>query len=173
MSRSTWACELKYLRGLYAFLPKCHAPRERVSWNWLFCYLYSCRKRHAPRERVSWNISPKNCTHISRVTLHVSVWVEIEINLAHTRLPQVTLHVSVWVEILVFFLSLLYSLSRSTWACELKSSFLRVDIVMKSVTLHVSVWVEIIVFFIVFFPLLSRSTWACELKYKDLVKVLY
>ena len=33
MSRSTWACELKYTLMLKCFLWAGHAPRERVSWN--------------------------------------------------------------------------------------------------------------------------------------------
>ena len=55
MSRSTWACELKWFPALSSRKDICHAPRERVSWN---CYTYTCvffEKRHAPRERVSWN----------------------------------------------------------------------------------------------------------------------
>ena len=32
-SRSTWACELKYLKCKNKIPVVCHAPRERVSWN--------------------------------------------------------------------------------------------------------------------------------------------
>ena len=56
-SRSTWACELKF------FSPD-NTPKEQ---------------RHAPRERVSWNI--RVITYegsIYGVTLHVSVWVEMQ-----------------------------------------------------------------------------------------------
>ena len=97
-SRSTWACELKSPRTAS---PRCaagHAPRERVSWN------NSCRserlvhRSHAPRERVSWNI-----------LCHASFFSHV-----------VTLHVSVWVEIIVTEFFGVVSLSRSTWACELK-----------------------------------------------------
>ena len=53
---------------------------------------------HAPRERVSWNkIQDVRCKAL-RVTLHVSVWVEIE-KFGHASRAH-------W--------------SRSTWACELK-----------------------------------------------------
>ena len=76
-SRSTWACELKYARCTVWNPWRCHAPRERVSWNlkldptnveytasrstWA-CEL-KCQPAaaaaaaacHAPRERVSWN----------------------------------------------------------------------------------------------------------------------
>ena len=98
MSRSTWACELKLLlqRNFYGL--HCHAPRERVSWNfmpvpnfsistsrstwacelkWKFEKIVEDITCHAPRERVSWN--QQMC------------------------------------QVVVFFVS-----SRSTWACELK-----------------------------------------------------
>ena len=77
-SRSTWACELKFLQGCSAGNSSCHAPRERVSWNdtigiarfqvfvtlhvsvWVEiggCFLDAHKRlRHAPRERVSWNL---------------------------------------------------------------------------------------------------------------------
>ena len=55
LSRSTWACELKYHQWVYK-----HS-----------------RKRHAPRERVSWNIHISSQFTPRLVTLHVSVWVEI------------------------------------------------------------------------------------------------
>ena len=55
LSRSTWACELKFKR-IVATLQ-----------------LFS----HAPRERVSWNIRIKLFKILKIVTLHVSVWVEM------------------------------------------------------------------------------------------------
>ena len=143
MSRSTWACELKYYYANLGFIDLCHAPRERVSWN---PYYF----------RVEIG---------DRVTLHVSVWVEIYIHLIVTLLLAVTLHVSVWVEILASKAISHFSMSRSTWACELKLNiyFLtnlwpghapreRVswnlfpfNVALKnSVTLHVSVWVEML-----------------------------
>ena len=55
MSRSTWACELKFCIAYMTADPRCHAPRERVSWNCSHIVkIYVCF-RHAPRERVSWN----------------------------------------------------------------------------------------------------------------------
>ena len=76
---------------------------------------------HAPRERVSWNVIPPVTDVATCVTLHVSVWVEIDyvyknISMAMRHAPRervswnvtasscnidfwVTLHVSVWVEI--------------------------------------------------------------------------
>ena len=77
---------------------------------------------HAPRERVSWNAD--NFYNINRffVTLHVSVWVEIVFQQEDSQC----------------------NLSRSTWACELKSHGIRDSTHDCRVTLHVSVWVEMI-----------------------------
>ena len=57
-SRSTWACELKYLYLAIQNTDIGHAPRERVSWN--LCRINS---------RLTW-----------LVTLHVSVWVNFRFN---------------------------------------------------------------------------------------------
>ena len=120
MSRSTWACELKCLSAVRPTAGRCHAPRERVSWN-LECRLWTqlllvtlhvsvwveiivsslvsiLFPRHAPRERVSWNSSAPGVLLWVRVTLHVSVWVEINCERSQVIKPT----------------------SRSTWACELK-----------------------------------------------------
>ena len=121
-SRSTWACELKCCHKiLTARQAQCHAPRERVSWNDNEVIENSIVNRHAPRERVSWNLI-KNRLYllIDKVTLHVSVWVEIVDFTDIKSIFSVTLHVSVWVEIKVAFYFLLTHWSRSTWACELK-----------------------------------------------------
>ena len=56
---------------------RCHAPRERVSWNIIKVYKQNKKKGHAPRERVSWNIVDGCRVTTEDVTLHVSVWVEI------------------------------------------------------------------------------------------------
>ena len=140
---------------------------------------------HAPRERVSWNFPLGILNDTWSVTLHVSVWVEIYLKgaypiefksrstwacelkfslyhspikllchaprervswnvttIASQPLLLVTLHVSVWVEMLStrWYFRPLY------------------------VTLHVSVWVEIRRSFHWKFHSESRSTWACELK---------
>ena len=61
----------------FSFISVRHAPRERVSWNNNFIvksYKYSS---HAPRERVSWNEYSDNKGKTEKVTLHVSVWVEM------------------------------------------------------------------------------------------------
>ncbi len=54
-----------------------HAPRERVSWNCQMTYLKHELLSHAPRERVSWNCKILNLLLTNVVTLHVSVWVEM------------------------------------------------------------------------------------------------
>ena len=126
-------------------LNRCHAPRERVSWNvipyhWVFCF-----GGHAPRERVSWNYlyAPVNCKVLGHAPRERVSW-----NCYDTeKISNATM-------------------SRSTWACELKfpvwpllseySSHApreRVSWNCKfailswylAVTLHVSVWVEIVV----------------------------
>ena len=142
-SRSTWACELKFKKVCYNKRAKCHAPRERVSWNFVSCMIvplklpgHAPRERvswnsfkafsfsgfigHAPRERVSWNIHLYPPLSAVRVTLHVSVWVEMANVTATLVRCLVTLHVSVWVEIFLMFFPFLSVMSRSTWACELK-----------------------------------------------------
>ena len=57
LSRSTWACELKYI-----------SENTKVTIS-----------RHAPRERVSWNLQGCSEASYPLVTLHVSVWVEIPV----------------------------------------------------------------------------------------------
>ena len=80
------------------------------------------------------------------------------------KMQKVTLHVSVWVEMNWKFLCKRRARSRSTWACELKCFKYIIWQSELKVTLHVSVWVEILFAFFIFSPFLSRSTWACELK---------
>ena len=156
-----------------------------MSWNWSLYFRADRRLCHAPRERVSWNFTSVMLIAGIIVTLHVSVWVEIrqthsvyiscmsrstwacELKFAplpkfvphishaprervswnvklsgYSEVPYVTLHVSVWVEIHIIYLFSFLRLSRSTWACELK-------------------WSSIAVFNC---DCASRSTWACELK---------
>ena len=55
-----------------------HAPRERVSWNGIDEVLRCIGTSHAPRERVSWNFHIYLWNFVKSVTLHVSVWVEID-----------------------------------------------------------------------------------------------
>ena len=163
-SRSTWACELKYIY------------KEK----------YGDSGRHAPRERVSWNLPVLPSFWALIVTLHVSVWVEMLFWGAKKHFWLVTLHVSVWVEMLSSLSVLNLPMSRSTWACELKCCNVqqqgyRQDVTLhvsvwveilflwatygaERVTLHVSVWVEIWITFLLKKIMPSRSTWACELK---------
>ena len=120
-----------------------HAPRERVSWNLNISRAAIQLSRHAPRERVSWNDTPIQYTCFRRVTLHVSVWVEIKVKYDVFIVWESR---STWACELKWLLSqlhLLMLLSRSTWACELK----------YRISLYKQVWTP------------SRSTWACELKW--------
>ena len=48
-----------------------------MSWNNGFEMEKVSRDGHAPRERVSWNFPDKDVKLKNKVTLHVSVWVEI------------------------------------------------------------------------------------------------
>ena len=61
-----------------------------------------------------------------------------------TSAPRVTLHVSVWVEIIFICSAVKLTMSRSTWACELKLILQKFPKSTLQVTLHVSVWVEIV-----------------------------
>ena len=164
-SRSTWACELKSFSCPAVSSLGCHAPRERVSWNYECSWHSAWWVRHAPRERVSWNHYIITSLLPQSVTLHVSVWVEMQYSCGQVFWPQVTLHVSVWVEIVVLGISVTGNKSRSTWACELKLPITNKFTANTKVTLHVSVWVEILVHFYNTFGSVSRSTWACELKF--------
>ena len=187
MSRSTWACELKFVNGCigYFFL------MSRSTW--------ACELKF------------RNVFHfaiIMGVTLHVSVWVEIINRGYFFNFLSVTLHVSVWVEIWQRSVnSHCYEghapRERVSWNSEWGNNFpfgyrhaprervswnawtartsgnvyvtlhvsVWVEILVSSycflnacVTLHVSVWVEIDVQFCRPALKSSRSTWACELK---------
>ena len=141
-SRSTWACELKFHecgKLCWAFR---HAPRERVSWNWIYSRIPTPKPCHAPRERVSWNKCRPDCrTDLKchapreRVSWNHLAHTKHYVKLCHaprervswnsqdngkSEMQAVTLHVSVWVEIQRYIHGLATTLSRSTWACELK-----------------------------------------------------
>ena len=99
-SRSTWACELKLLcQHWWVF------GQDVTLHVSVWVEIINEKKTH-PR---------------GSVTLHVSVWVEIFVKCVRLLVKSVTLHVSVWVEIVFNVNHLKTSLSRSTWACELKS----------------------------------------------------
>ena len=99
MSRSTWACELKYGWGT----GKGCGSASRSTWacelKWKF---------HISYKFLLWSRSTWACELKSNRSIVVkSGW-------------KVTLHVSVWVEMAFFALYRAISASRSTWACELK-----------------------------------------------------
>ena len=98
-SRSTWACELKLIVFPSTLNSASHAPRERVSWNTQNLTTLEAKWSHAPRERVSWNCMTTSWLTRVVVTLHVSVWVEMRLQVYGVCKIAVTLHVSVWVEI--------------------------------------------------------------------------
>ena len=169
MSRSTWACELKspiYWQFNYTWLVTLHVSvwveifgiyislsknSSRSTWacelKFADHFIGNFIQSHAPRERVSWNRTVRRHTYVVlRVTLHVSVWVEIWDLTICSHFPQSR---STWAcELKWNFVSSAFhkKSSRSTWACELKlnrsHTFRRVDV--------------------------SRSTWACELKFRRL-----
>ena len=122
-SRSTWACELKFADHFIGNFIQSHAPRERVSWNRTVrrhTYVVLRVTLHVSVWVEIWDLTI--CSHFPPVTLHVSVWVEICFRRRKKRTFQVTLHVSVWVEII--------------HSANLGKS--------ARVTLHVSVWVEML-----------------------------
>ena len=142
----------------------CHAPRERVSWNYFNQDIRRERVGHAPRERVSWNCQMTYLKHelLSHAPRERVSW-NAKTSLKRSWPIKVTLHVSVWVEIRLGAPQVCGAGSRSTWACELKfwPSFVCDQHIrhaprervswnlskqpfkcLQSVTLHVSVWVE-------------------------------
>ena len=174
LSRSTWACELKFCVRCVRWNLWSHAPRERVSWNFFEIMITLSKISHAPRERVSWNDEQKD---------------KVKDNTCHAPRERVS-----WNRRILSPLCLPIP-SRSTWACELKfrtpgfiaaktshaprervswnrGVFGRITWIFL-VTLHVSVWVEIFVKQKTnVFLIKSRSTWACELKLSKLINEL-
>ena len=126
VSRSTWACELKYqCCDFVNDYMQSHAPRERVSWNFLKSRFFVFVWSHAPRERVSWNIhslveQPIIGTSRSTWACELKYYFYDLDKLTTSHAPRervswnthinnvfkifrVTLHVSVWVEILLWY----------------------------------------------------------------------
>ena len=188
LSRSTWACELKWL----VYSPLCWNEMSRSTWA---CELKCTTSLYtAWRVRVTLHVSVwveiycgGRGVATSSVTLHVSVWVEMLVVLCHWRTLRVTLHVSVWVEIVVI-IALTKSINRHAPRERVSWNFHECGGDIQAVrhaprervswndhrlqqaheiqvTLHVSVWVEIRVSENLTPHSASRSTWACELKY--------
>ena len=162
-SRSTWACELKYAVK-WVILP---IGGSRSTWacelKWLFVTATAIllKSRSTWACELKWRLSATRCWYIW-VTLHVSVWVEMNPRQKLFKLRFVTLHVSVWVEMKWKILKTAPTMSRSTWACELKSLYSFRPSATCFVTLHVSVWVEIWLFVtgrVVFTVTLHVSVW--------------
>ena len=101
----------------------------------------------------------------------MSVWVEIFAvikafaeNICHAPRERVSWNLA------MYNAEFTQTLSRSTWACELKCGDIQQRHMERRVTLHVSVWVEILYFFTFKAIIWSRSTWACELKFAPFPK---
>ena len=163
-SRSTWACELKFSRsGAGLFL-----LRSRSTWacelKFSFVIVLLFILGHAPRERVSWNVPVAAGAGSVSVTLHVSVWVEIQRTTASQKCRRSRSTWACELKCNITACKLTIHRSRSTWACELKClersrqavyvrhaprervswNFLMILLPFQIfVTLHVSVWVEI------------------------------
>ena len=143
MSRSTWACELKYLPQKFGY----DRARSRSTWA---CELklqksvYNrSRKGHAPRERVSWNLVQAQSERPEATSR--STWACELKSMLESDSPVIASHaprerVSWNSGYAVRFISPRWS--RSTWACELK----------------------FVQFLLLENKRMSRSTWACELK---------
>ena len=129
-SRSTWACELK-------------CPVEDVT------YLSFC---HAPRERVSWNLFLPLLLILHKVTLHVSVWVEIidknhSSDFVNRHAPRERVSWNFNIRQLELYLQCHAPRERVSWNLTLRRQTKE-----KMVTLHVSVWVEMKIFTILTAP---------------------
>ena len=126
---------------------KCHAPRERVSWNNRIIGIKIFKFCHAPRERVSWNYCIYSITYNNLGSR--STWA-CELKCRKNNKWTV------------------YDRSRSTWACELKCFHLMVTwylVCSHAPRERVSWNTPYIVATWQLF--LSRSTWACELKFDN------
>ena len=108
VSRSMWACELKFR-----------------NWSWPVQ-----NTRHAPRERVSWNRQSESGQEYLDVTLNVSVWVEITDSACYSSCCWSRSTWACELKSLGFVWSRLSPLSRSTWACELKFELLKIYIIV-------------------------------------------
>ena len=124
----------------------CHAPRERVSWNYCLNILTPMLIRHAPRERVSWN--PLSQLDVLLLSGHAPrervSWNINDFNF--WQLIPVTLHVSVWVEIVTVYecnVPFCRHAPRERVSWNLVCTFHCQKI--QTVTLHVSVWVEMVI----------------------------
>ena len=147
-SRSTWACELKFLK---------QARKAKLVQVTLHVSVWVEIK-----QELLITLSPS-------VTLHVSVWVEIIVKGYKGGKLIVTLHVSVWVEIGDYTMTMFNITSRSTWACELKWKCRwhgQADFGSRS-TWACELKLNVNPTF--YTEGASRSTWACELKLSRII----
>ena len=175
MSRSTWACELKF-RDKVADL---QLAQSRSTWACELKFLHSFERlsteySHAPRERVSWNQRGLIRWLMTEVTLHVSVWVEILDYVYTFNNEFVTLHVSVWVEIINNIIQgdkLLRHAPRERVSWNLGMAFIFAVVMRHAPRERVS-WNRRRNASS-FNGRASRSTWACELKWLQVPERLF
>ena len=145
-----------------------HAPRERVSWN-RHAHAESAwgGASHAPRERVSWNFAEMGAKVRPTVTLHVSVWVEMRqtSKLAVNGTGHAPRERVSWNG----FLSAYKSVGLSHAPRERVSwNIVNISIIPRS-RMSRSTWACELKFYygvVEVVQVMSRSTWACELKYQ-------
>ena len=77
------------------------------------------------------------------VTLHVSVWVEMNTQIVKDKLEKSRSTWACELKCIFVIVGSQFIPSRSTWACELKFEMKDTEEEEAEVTLHVSVWVEI------------------------------
>ena len=170
MSRSTWACELKFVKickygwGLWSrstWACELKFNHYEISTNFIRVTLHvsvwvemlseyssaSVKSRHAPRERVSWNIRIKllkifKVSHAprERVSWNASYRNAAAFSCCHAPRERVS-----WNENVVDMGKQILGHApreRVSWNCLSRQYNFR-----YIVTLHVSVWVEILIFF--------------------------
>ena len=166
----------------------CHPLREDVSWNVLVAIFFSSLISHPLREDVSWNALVVSYTASSRCH---PLREDVSWNICFSSvlaIEFVILFVRMWVEIVTGSGVIGFSMSSSSWGCELKywtlyrsndrkSHPLREDVswnigywwppsIRENVILFVRMWVEIRVTQAITCSTKSSSSWGCELKYQ-------
>ena len=143
MSRSTWACELKWCNRDKELRPVSSRSTWACELKLMAAAVAIKTWSHAPRERVSWNQCDANYLFGYKVTLHVSVWVEMKIgydfrlkNIGHAPRERVSWNLKRQVKPREQCRHA--PRERVSWNTLVPHGWIDM-----SVTLHVSVWVEI------------------------------
>ena len=145
-SRSTWACELKCLWSLKLINSVGHAPRERVSWNYIVVYGRLTSLCHAPRERVSWNgilnaKKERTVCHAPRERVSWNFQMLLVFFPFRSHAPRERVSWNCKVKLKLIVLSGHAPRERVSW--NVSNHYLLSNLL---VTLHVSVWVEMQIF---------------------------